>query len=336
MSSYIDKKYINLMSSSLQRFKWTRENLAICRCPLCGDSDRSKVKARGYFYKKGNDFFYRCHNCNIGHNIYNMLDRVVPTLCKQYALERYTVGEDGNSNYKKPTTEELYPFTDTEIKFDTIEYTKISELPETHRCVSFLKRRLIPTNKWDEFGYTENFGKFAKQFNDSYSLSDEERLLILIRDESGKIIGAQGRQIGQNNKIPKYITIKKNDEKLIYGIHNIDKTKPITIVEGPIDSMFIPNAIACLGTGKFLDMVNLYPNAVYVIDNEPRNRQVVSILEQLIDLNIKVCIYPNFWYEKDVNDMVKKHKRKEVLQMIADNTFSGPKAKLLFNHWKKV
>lgn len=337
MSSYIDKKYINLMSSSLQRFKWTRENLANCRCPLCGDSDRSKVKARGYFYKKGNDFFYRCHNCGIGHNIYNMLDRVIPSLCKQYSLERYTVGENGNSNYKTPTTEELYPFTNEEITFDTIEYVRISELHNTHPCVLFLERRMIPKSKWDEFGYTSNFGQFAKQFNPAYELEEEERLIILIRDETGKIVGAQGRALVCKKNIPKYLTIKvSEDQKLIYGLHNIDDSKPVTIVEGPIDSMFVPNSLACLGTGKFLDMVNLYPDAIYVIDNEPRNRQVVNIVEHLIELNVKICIYPNNVTEKDINDMVINNGKKEVLGMIADNTFVGPRAKLLFNYWKKV
>ena len=63
MSYYIDKKFINLASGSLQQFKWKKEDLANCRCPICGDSTKNKTKARGYFYKKGNDFFYKCHNC---------------------------------------------------------------------------------------------------------------------------------------------------------------------------------------------------------------------------------------------------------------------------------
>ena len=337
MSSYIDKKYINLMSTSLQKFKWTRENLANCRCPLCGDSGRNKNKARGYFYKKGNDFFYRCHNCGIGHNIYNMLDRVVPNLCKQYALERYTVGEDGNSNYKKPTQEELYPFSNEDIKFDTIKYTSISELPENHKCIKYLKKRKIPPAKWSEFGYTENFAEFAKQFNSEYNLNEEDRLLIIIRDENNKIIGAQGRSFLTHKNIPKYITLKKNEnQRLLYGIHTIDKNIPITIVEGPIDSMFVPNCIACLGLGKFLDVVKDYPEAIYIIDNQPRNKAVVNTLEELIDLGVRVCIFPKEYVETDINDMVQKYTRKDVLKVISENIFKGVKAKLLFNIWKKI
>ena len=71
MSIYVDKKYINLVSSSLDKFKWKSESIANCRCAICGDSSKSKIKARGYFYSKGNDFFYKCHNCNFSTNLYN-------------------------------------------------------------------------------------------------------------------------------------------------------------------------------------------------------------------------------------------------------------------------
>ena len=109
MSFYVDKKYINLVSARLERFSWKREDLANCRCPICGDSTKNKSKARGFFYKKSNNFFYRCHNCNFGSNLYNFLEQLDPTLMKQYSLERFKNGEMGKSNYKKPKETELMP-----------------------------------------------------------------------------------------------------------------------------------------------------------------------------------------------------------------------------------
>ena len=325
------------MSTSLQRFKWTRDNLANCRCPLCGDSDKSKIKARGYFYKKGNDFFYRCHNCGIGHNIYNMLDRVLPNLCKQYALERYTVGEDGNSNYKKLTEDELYPFK-TKIEFDVIKhYTKIEDLHDSHKCIRYLNKRNIAKNRWIDFGYTTDFCEFAKQFDEEYNLAKEERLIIFIRDETGNIVGAQGRSFIDNKNIPKYITVRKKDNsKLLFGIDKIKKDLPMTVVEGPIDSLFIPNCVACLGLSKFNDIADEYPDAIFIVDNEPRNKEVVLTIEQLIDKNVKVCVYPHNIQGKDINDMCKIYGKKNVLKVISENIFSGVKAKLILNHWKKI
>ena len=59
MSSYLDKKFINMVSPQLEKFSWKKDNLAACRCPICGDSKKNKNKTRGYFYVKGNDFFYK-------------------------------------------------------------------------------------------------------------------------------------------------------------------------------------------------------------------------------------------------------------------------------------
>jgi DNA-directed RNA polymerase subunit RPC12/RpoP len=102
MCLIIDKKYVNILSSSLEKFAWKKKDLANCRCPYCGDSQKNKRKARGYFYVKKNDMFYRCHNCGIGTTIYKFLEYVSPVLAKEYSLERWRNGENGHSNYKKP------------------------------------------------------------------------------------------------------------------------------------------------------------------------------------------------------------------------------------------
>ena len=80
---FIDKKYINLVSGQLEHFKWKSGELANCRCPICGDSQKNKTKCRGYFYKKGNSFFYRCHNCGYGCSVKNFLDKVSPSLVRR-------------------------------------------------------------------------------------------------------------------------------------------------------------------------------------------------------------------------------------------------------------
>ena len=52
MSSYIDIKFINLLSTRLPKFKRKSEYLFNFRCPHCGDSQKSLTKARGFVYKK--------------------------------------------------------------------------------------------------------------------------------------------------------------------------------------------------------------------------------------------------------------------------------------------
>jgi len=88
MPSYIDTKYVNLLSSRLLLFKRKNEGLYNFRCPFCGDSQKSKTKARGYFYQKRTDLFFRCHNCGESTTFSNFLKKLDGVLYKDYALER--------------------------------------------------------------------------------------------------------------------------------------------------------------------------------------------------------------------------------------------------------
>ena len=59
MSSYIDIKYLNLISPQLQQFKKKGEALWNFRCPYCGDSKKSKIKASPY----DTGFFFMIRFC---------------------------------------------------------------------------------------------------------------------------------------------------------------------------------------------------------------------------------------------------------------------------------
>ena len=102
MSIATDTKFLNFLSSRLDRFKRVRDNLWNFRCPLCGDSSRNKRKARGYVYQKKTDLFYKCHNCGSGLSIGNLIKEIDSNLHKQYVMERYKAGETGKRKTKEP------------------------------------------------------------------------------------------------------------------------------------------------------------------------------------------------------------------------------------------
>ena len=104
MSVYIDRKFLLQISPKLQRFAQKKTDLFNFRCPFCGDSQKNKSKARGFIYRKKNDYFFTCHNCGEGHTFYNFINHVDPSLVKEYQLERYKDGQTGNHNYPKPET----------------------------------------------------------------------------------------------------------------------------------------------------------------------------------------------------------------------------------------
>ena len=100
MSIATDTKFLNFLSSRLDRFKRVRDNLWNFRCPLCGDSTKNKRKARGYVYQKQTDLFYKCHNCGSGLSIGNLIKEIDSNLHKQYVMERYKAGETGKRKTK--------------------------------------------------------------------------------------------------------------------------------------------------------------------------------------------------------------------------------------------
>ena len=111
MSVWIDRKYLGMVSSRLERFKERRTDLYNFRCPYCGDSQKKKTKARGYVYRKGNDLFFKCHNCGFGTTLARFLKHLDGTLFDQYCFERWKSGDDGNANYPKPDIKKKFRLT---------------------------------------------------------------------------------------------------------------------------------------------------------------------------------------------------------------------------------
>ena len=100
MSIVTDINYLLQLSPRLERFKKVRDHLWNFRCPQCGDSQKSKSKARGYVYRKKTDLFFKCHNCGIGQSLGNLIKDLDPFLHKQYIMERYKAGETGKRKSK--------------------------------------------------------------------------------------------------------------------------------------------------------------------------------------------------------------------------------------------
>ena len=154
----------------------------------------------------------------------------------------------------------------------------------------------------------------------------------------GSLIGFTGRAFGQN-KI-RYITIHVDVSKpLIFGLDAVNKTEKIYVTEGPIDSLFLPNALAMgssnnlNGLKQFIDDPSKF---VLVMDNEPKNKDICNIVEKAIDLGYNVCIWPSHIEYKDINEMVLSGMKPEDVKLIIDcNTVSGLEAKLRITQWKK-
>ena len=83
---FVDSKYINLISSRLSKFSRKKPDLFNFRCPLCGDSQKSKSKVRGYLYAMKTNTNFKCHNCGASMSLGNFIKKLDPVLHKQYTM----------------------------------------------------------------------------------------------------------------------------------------------------------------------------------------------------------------------------------------------------------
>jgi hypothetical protein len=160
---------------------------------------------------------------------------------------------------------------------------------------------------------------------------EEERIIIPLYYNQ-ELIGFQGRTLGSSSI--KYITIMLDENApKIYGLDEIEKNKTVYITEGPFDSTFIPNSIALCGADGDVSKWGIN-DPVWVYDNEPRNREILSRISRVVEMGQKVVIWPSIIKEKDINEMVLSGL--DVQSVIELNTYSGLEAKLKFNTWKKI
>ena len=320
----IDSKYIGLVSSRLQKFKRVKSDLYNFRCPICGDSQKHKNKARGYIYQVKNNSNFKCHNCGASMSLNNFLKTIDTTLHKQYTLEKFKEGHTGrNFVVEEPT------FTFKKPVFKSkLDLPKASEDPDAKRYLE--KRKLNP----EKFYFTDSFKRWTNTKKQTFDTigRDEPRIIIPMYNEDKDLIGFQGRSLIPNSV--KYITVMLEDEApKIYGLDTINEDLPIYVVEGPFDSTFVNNSVALCGSDGDLGYFK-GSDTILVYDNEPRNREIVNRIGKCIDRGEKVVIWPSGIAEKDINDMVLAGH--DVMSMIKLNTYSGLEAKVKFNSWKKV
>ena len=330
MDSYIDIKYLNLISPQLQQFKKKGDFLWNFRCPYCGDSQKSRTKARGFVYRKKNDLFYKCHNCGVGTTLGKLIQHIDSKSYDDYIMERYKKGVKTNN-------------PEPEFKFDEPIFRKkgvlknlksISDLSTDHPARKIVEERFIPFESLSDLYLCESFYQFTNTLipNKFPSLDgDHPRLLIPFRDEQGEVFAYQGRAFGKEK--PKYITIKLEERDKIFGLDRVDKSKHVYVVEGPLDSLFLDNCIAVAGA----DVPSMDCDFTVIFDNEPRNKELLKQIEKVVNQGYRVALWPDQMERKDINDMIiHGYTKSQIQEIIEDNTFTGAAAQLRFIEWKKI
>ncbi len=348
---WLETKYASMLGSQLKLFKKTRSNVYNFRCPFCGDSEVSKTKARGYFYKskKKDNLRFRCHNCGAAMSFYDFIKDVDPTMFQEYRMELFKERQSSRSGITTPenASNEL-PYSARKTKKRTPHYAKkadtpqifsdktlmgmrsLSSLPPDHDAVTSLKSRLVPTQSFDEIYYVDKMQDVAHQlphYRDT-KFDGYPRWVFPFIDSDGTITHLQGRAIGKVSKGSRYVTLEIQDAPKVYGGNRIDNEKPIYVVEGPIDSLFLSNCLAMGGADVNFSILDP-ASTCFIFDNERRNNEIIKRMTKVSELGYGVCVWGKEQVDNDINDMViSGWKPNDLEDYISSHTFRGLKAKL--------
>ena len=345
---YIEKIYIDKISPYLRNFQQKDDNLYNYSCPYCLDSKTNNRKARGYFFvgKEGN-CLAACHNCTISIPLTKFIKDNFPQYYTQYCLDTFSKNESRLVIKSKPK-QGLIKLSDIRDRIKKIPkgYVSIDELDNSHTAKKYLNDRKIPDLSL--FGYVENFREYVAEITNNHEpyskLPNDKRIIIPITNSNGLLVGLQGRALDVNSM--RYITIKipeyQDEYVKLFGLDRFDKNKFGFIVEGAFDSVFLPNSLAMCGTSLDNNAIGydlIIPDkTIIIIDNEPRNKQIVARMKQYVDAGFRIYIPPNTLntIQKDINKMILNGwSNKELIELFVTNSYKSMMAKLRIENWKK-
>lgn len=348
---YLDLKYLHFVQNKLEGFVRKKDHVFLSRCPICGDSATNKNKKRFYIYSWKNELRVRCHNCGYSNLFGFFLKEFDTFLYEQYRVElfkeKYGTSHNNKTKIEEHPEPEIEPVDDSDSSIEYHFYkicTPLNKLPPANPAVKYCIDRKIPKFYLSRLYYIDDTTKLNQIAPDLELKYGDARLVIPFFDKQGKLIGLTCRSLKKTAKL-RYLSVKlKENVTQIFGLDRVDPTKTIYVVEGPIDSLFLPNCIAVTGTafGKIesvLEELNIASDqVVMIIDNQPRNEEVVKILERLIHRKFNVVIWDiNEKVGKDINEMIKDGGMtpKDVFQSIKRCTYRGLEAMVKFIQWKK-
>lgn len=331
---YHDRKYVALLSSQLKNFKKKSNDLYSFRCPICGDSEKNQYKSRGYIFASESSLVFKCHNCGDSRSFGKLLQHVDSRLYDEYFFELY-------KNPKEKDTvsyiNEVPVFNLKSAKEILCNFENIGNLSNDHIAIQYLIKRDIPKIHWNKFYYTDNENKL-EEICDKYKgriKGSCPRLIIPILNRNKEMIGCTARALTESKL--RYVTIKfdDNSDSMIYGLDEWNSTQFTYVTEGLFDSLFLPNSLAVNGSSmksvkKLVDKLN----TVFILDNEPRNKDICRNINSLIKEGFYVCIWPSKIFFKDINEM-HLNGVVDIKRIIDTNTFRNLEAELHYNDWRK-
>lgn len=331
MTAYIDQKYLAILEPKLDLPKRKGSGELVARCPVCGDSAKSRYKRRFGISVKSDGAVCGCFNCGYSAPFGKFLKDYFPEIYNDYRIEKFkeskqfeTRSTQQNTNGKPKTL------------FQTKKLDLVMPIATSKEAISYLDQRGVDADRLDAFLWVPEFKPFLERLNPIAETTIDGSCMILpLRNQTGTLVGIQSRSMIKEAKL-RYETHKIGDNTVIFVPKWINWSEPVIVSEGVFDALSVTNGVAKLSAA--LDMHNMtkQENNDYILcyDNEPNNEHIVRRMDNAIKKGMKV-FFPR-WEFNDLNDAkVAGWSREDVTDYVKENSYSGARARLIFMDWKK-
>ena len=301
-------------------------------CPFCGDSLRDPRKKRFNIYL--NSLSCHCFNCNHHSGINTFLKQFDEELSLEDKLQVHEIQQSSKKFERKMSSNHSsfsFQLLDKLAVPKSILF-KILNLTTPYKskeCSDYLNSRSINIKQWKYFAYNEKskelyilninsndriIGMQIRQLDPNSKKSRYlTRSLTKIYSDYFKKDLSQltARLLKSMENGEKYImeedgieNIQANLDRLsgLFNVMNVDMNYPLTIVEGPIDSLCISNAIALQGATKLNDYFDDIQTVRFLFDNDKVGK--THSLNKL-KTNKKVFLWNMYIQKMNIKDKVK-------------------------------
>lgn len=295
-------------------------------CCVCNEGGSAGRKRRLFYFL--DDRYFYCFNCSKSWSELNWISEV----SKKTITE---ILKDTNSFHVSPEiqnkinkqNETVKAYVVPTIPDDAVDICDPSQV-EFYKGSTFIKNTVSYCQSRRLFTAVNRPKSLYVSFKDKVH---KNRLIIPFYNEFGKIESYQSRTLDGNTH-PKYLT--KYGEKSLYGENNIDNNIPyIFVFEGPIDAMFVRNAVA-VGGASMTEKQDAFikkhfdKEVIYIYDNDKDNKQMESRIKRTINDKKRVFIWPKeFSNYKDINELCTKLQLDEISwKLFEQNSYKGLEA----------
>lgn len=288
-------------------------------CPFCNEGHSHGKKRRAYLLinsPKHDHIRFYCHNCNLDLSFRSFLERFNITIFDEYREKEKRHFLDRLKGKKKVKNAIIQKSTG---EFERLVLDKEVFRPVAfhQKAVSYCRQRKIPKGVVDRLFYVPADIEIPTIFE---PLRD---MVVFPFYAADKIYGYQGRSISK-----KLFHTHSQPGLKIYNIFNVKLGQNVYCFESIIDSFYIDNSIAMVGSGLGAEQREKLSQVTFVLDND-NSDDLYRKLEKLVNNGERVVIWPDEVKEKDVNEMVVRGwNLKEINRMIDERTFFGPMAKI--------